>query len=77
MGADGSGNITGRLIGINTAIYAPSGGNVGIGFAIPANMVEAIVDQLLSKGEVNRGYLGIQGMVQNSKRVHMASRDTF
>ena len=52
-------DLSGRLIGINTAIYAPSGGNVGIGFAIPANMVEAIVDQLLSKGEVNRGYLGI------------------
>ena len=52
-------DLSGRLIGINTAIYAPSGGNVGIGFAIPANMVEAIVDQLLSVGEVNRGYLGI------------------
>ena len=52
-------DLSGRLIGINTAIYAPSGGNIGIGFAIPTNMVEAIVDQLLLKGEVNRGYLGI------------------
>jgi serine protease Do/serine protease DegQ len=57
-------NLHGQLVGINTAIIAPSGGNVGIGFAIPANMVRAIMDQLIDKGEVQRGYLGlaVQGL---------------
>jgi serine protease Do/serine protease DegQ len=52
-------NLRGELIGINTAILAPSGGNVGIGFAIPANMVRELVDQLVEHGEVKRGQLGI------------------
>jgi serine protease Do/serine protease DegQ len=52
-------DLRGRLVGINTAIIAPGGGNVGIGFAIPANMVRAIMDQLIDKGEIQRGYLGI------------------
>ena len=43
---------------VNTAIYAPSGGNVGIGFAIPVNMAAAIIDELVENGEVNRGYVG-------------------
>ena len=51
-------DLRGELVGINTAIYAPSGGNVGIGFAIPANMAAAIVDELVENGEVNRGYVG-------------------
>ena len=57
-------DLQGRLLGINTAIIAPSGGNVGIGFAIPSNMVQAIMAQLIEEGEVQRGYLGIavQGM---------------
>jgi len=57
-------DLMGRLVGINTAILAPSGGNVGIGFAIPANMVRAIMDQLIEHGEVRRGYLGlaVQGL---------------
>ncbi len=57
-------DLQGNLVGINTAIYAPSGGNVGIGFAIPANMVQAIMQQLIAKGEVRRGYLGlaVQGL---------------
>ena len=57
-------DLHGRLVGINTAIIAPGGGNVGIGFAIPANMVRAIMDQLIDKGEVQRGYLGlaVQGL---------------
>lgn len=50
----------GRLIGINTAIYSRSGGNVGIGFAVPANLVKRISDQLLGGGKVVRGYLGVQ-----------------
>ncbi len=50
----------GRVIGINTAIYSPSGGNVGIGFAIPANMAKDIISQLKSNGKVARGWLGVQ-----------------
>jgi serine protease Do/serine protease DegQ len=51
-------DLRGDLVGINTAIFAPAGGNVGIGFAIPANMVNAVLAQLISKGEVNRGFVG-------------------
>lgn len=51
--------LDGRLVGINTAIIAPSGGNVGIGFAVPANMAEAVVGQLIEFGEVQRGLLGV------------------
>ncbi|MDB2386804.1 Do family serine endopeptidase [Shewanella sp.] len=54
-------NLNGDLIGINTAIVAPGGGNVGIGFAIPANMVNNLVDQILEHGEVRRGVLGVLG----------------
>src|SRR3712207_1912064 len=49
----------GRLVGVNTAIIAPGGGNVGIGFAVPSNVVKAVVDQLLRHGEVRRGRIGI------------------
>ncbi|MEM7079232.1 MAG: Do family serine endopeptidase [Pseudomonadota bacterium] len=52
-------DLRGRLVGINTAIIAPSGGNVGIGFAIPANMVRAIMEQLIEYGEVRRGLIGL------------------
>ncbi len=52
-------NLRGELVGINTAIIAPAGGNVGIGFAIPANMVSASMRQLLAYGEVKRGAIGI------------------
>ena len=52
-------NLKGELIGINTAIIGPSGGNVGIGFAIPTNMAMAVVEQILEYGEVKRGRLGI------------------
>ncbi|EEB82793.1 DegQ family serine endoprotease [Roseobacter sp. GAI101] len=51
--------LDGRLVGLNTAIIAPSGGNVGIGFAVPANMVDAVVSQLIEFGEVQRGQLGV------------------
>lgn len=50
----------GRVIGINTAIYSPTGGNVGIGFAIPANMAKDIIAQLKTSGKVARGWLGVQ-----------------
>ena len=52
-------NLKGELIGINTAIIAPNGGNVGIGFAIPSNMAMSIKDQLVKFGKTNRGQLGI------------------
>lgn len=50
----------GRLIGVNTAIFTPSGGNVGIGFAIPANTVRGVLDDLLKQGYVTYGFLGAQ-----------------
>lgn len=52
-------NLRGELIGINTAIVGPGGGNVGIGFAIPSNMARDLLQQLLQSGEVRRGRLGI------------------
>ncbi|MGH8556225.1 MAG: DegQ family serine endoprotease [Methylococcales bacterium] len=52
-------NLNGELIGINTAILAPSGGNIGIGFAIPANMALQLMSSLVEHGEVRRGLLGI------------------
>lgn len=51
-------NLRGELVGINTAIYGPTGGNIGIGFAIPVNMVKQITEQLIEHGEVKRGRLG-------------------
>ncbi len=52
-------NLRGELVGINTAIFSRSGGNIGIGFAIPANMTSRIVGQLADFGEVRRGYIGV------------------
>ena len=49
----------GQVIGINTAILTPSGGSVGIGFAIPSDMVKHVVTQLIDSGKVTRGYLGV------------------
>ena len=53
-------NLRGELIGINTAIFSKSGGNIGIGFAIPTNMAHDIMQQLIQHGEVKRGRLGAQ-----------------
>ncbi|WP_286237256.1 DegQ family serine endoprotease [Neptuniibacter halophilus] len=52
-------NLRGELVGINTAIIAPAGGNVGIGFAIPVNMARASLQQILQHGEVKRGQIGV------------------
>jgi serine protease Do len=52
-------SIYGEVIGINTAITSPTGGNVGIGFAIPASLAQGILDELKSTGKVTRGYLGV------------------
>ncbi|MBZ2279632.1 trypsin-like peptidase domain-containing protein, partial [Buchnera aphidicola] len=54
-------NLKGELIGINTAILAPDGGNIGIGFAIPSNIVKNIIGQIIHAGKVQRGFLGIFG----------------
>jgi serine protease DegQ len=51
--------LDGRLIGVNTAIVSPAGGNVGIGFAVPSEMAKAVMAQLIEHGEVRRGQLGI------------------
>ena len=53
-------NLRGELVGINTAIYSKSGGNIGIGFAIPVNMAQQIMEQLVEFGKVQRGFLGAQ-----------------
>ncbi|MDR9453904.1 MAG: Do family serine endopeptidase [Wenzhouxiangella sp.] len=52
-------NLRGDLVGINTAIFTPSGGNVGIGFAVPVSTAEAVVEQLVAYGQVRRGSLGV------------------
>jgi serine protease Do len=56
-------DVDGNVIGVNTAIFSPSGGSVGIGFAIPATTAKAIIDQLRATGNVARGWLGVQ--IQN------------
>ena len=57
-------NLNGELIGINTAIISPSGGNAGIAFAIPSNQASNLVQQILEFGQVRRGLLGIKGRTQ-------------
>jgi serine protease Do len=52
-------NLDGQVVGMNTAIFSRSGGYMGVGFAIPSNLLKAIADQLIDKGEVTRGFLGI------------------
>ncbi|EBQ4988460.1 serine endoprotease DegQ [Salmonella enterica] len=54
-------NLNGELIGINTAILAPGGGSIGIGFAIPSNMAQTLAQQLIQFGEIKHGLLGIKG----------------
>ncbi|BCG62763.1 MAG: serine protease DegQ [Methyloprofundus sp.] len=53
-------DLRGHLIGINSAILAPNGGNVGIGFSIPINMAQKVMEQLIEHGEIKRGLLGVQ-----------------
>jgi len=52
-------DLQGRIVGINTAILAPSGGNIGIGFAVPINMARQVMDQLVQYGEIKRGRIGV------------------
>ncbi len=65
-------NVNGKLIGINTAIIGPSGGNVGIGFAIPINMVKSSMKQILEHGEVKRGQIGV-----NIQEVNPSLKEAF
>jgi serine protease Do len=51
-------DVYGRVIGVNSAIYSPTGGSVGIGFAIPANIADQVTKQLIAKGHISRGYIG-------------------
>ena len=53
-------NLHGELVGINTAIFSQSGGNIGIGFAIPVNMAKSVMNQLIKHGSIQRGLLGVQ-----------------
>lgn len=53
-------NMDGKVIGINTAIYSPSGGSVGIGFAIPSALARGVVDQIIEFGRTKRGWLGVR-----------------
>lgn len=53
-------NLSGEVVGINTAIFSPSGGNVGIAFAIPASVAKGVIADLIEKGSVQRGWLGVQ-----------------
>ncbi len=54
-------DLTGKLIGINTAILAPAGGNVGVGFAVPINMARSVMEQLVQYGHIDRGWIGVGG----------------
>ncbi len=53
-------DLNGKVIGINTAIFSPSGGSVGIGFAIPSNLAKSVVDQLIEYGKTRRGWIGVR-----------------
>ena len=60
-------DVDGNVIGVNTAIFSPSGGSVGIAFAIPAETVHSVVEQLKDKGAVTRGWIGVQIQPINSE----------
>jgi serine protease Do/serine protease DegQ len=71
-------DLRGRLIGINTAIIGPAGGNVGIGFAVPVNMARQVMEQLLRFGEVRRGRLGVASQdltPEQARRLSLPSSD--
>ena len=53
-------NLKGEVVGINTAIFSPTGGSVGIGFSVPANTAKGVIDQLIKYGETRRGWLGVK-----------------
>lgn len=53
-------NMNGEVVGVNTAIFSPSGGSVGIGFAVPSNIAKGVVEQLVKYGKTKRGWLGVR-----------------
>ena len=67
-------NLNGQLVGINTAIISPGGGNVGIGFAVPINMARRVMEQLVQYGEVRRGQIGIS---IRDLRVDLAATESY
>jgi Do/DeqQ family serine protease len=67
-------NLRGELIGINTAIIGPTGGNVGIGFAVPTNMAMRVMDQLAKFGEVKRGGIGIAAVGEVTQEIAKENR---
>ena len=69
-------NLRGELVGINTAIFSPSGGNVGIGFAIPSDLAREVMRQLLAYGEVRRGSLGVESQDIDPELARLLSLDT-
>jgi serine protease Do len=60
----------GKVIGIDTAILSPSGGSVGIGFAIPSNVIRSVADQLIASGHVTRGYMGVEAQELTNSIAH-------
>ncbi len=62
-------DINGKVIGVNTAIFSPNGGSVGIGFAIPAALAKSVVEQLRAHGKVERGWLGVKVQTVNEDMV--------
>lgn len=68
-------DVNGRVVGVNAAIYSPSGGNVGIGFAIPSNLAKAIVQNLRNSGHADHGYLGISVQPVSREIAHVLQMD--
>lgn len=68
-------DLSGKVIGINTAIFSPNGGSVGIGFAIPSNLAKQVIGQLQVKGHVDRGWLGVQIQPLNDELAEGFGRD--
>jgi Do/DeqQ family serine protease len=68
-------NLQGELIGVNTAILGPGGGNAGIGFAIPSDMVSNVINQIIEYGEVSRGLLGVRGQAVDARLAEMLGLD--
>jgi serine protease Do len=71
-------NIEGKVIGINTAIYSRTGSYSGIGFAVPANMVRTVAEELINEGKVSRGYLGINmGEIPSGVDIPVGTKGVF
>lgn len=68
-------DLTGKLVGINSMIFSPSGGNIGIGFAIPIDLAKRVMDQLIQFGEVKRGALGVETQDMTAQLANMLGLD--